>query len=150
MSREHHLMSSVRLPFSFAVGAVASRFYQALRDEKTIYGTRCDGCAKVFVPARSFCGHCRKAIDHEKTGHWVALPDNGTLVGWCETPLEEGYFNALIQLPGADNFLVHRVGQCAVDQLQKGMPVNAVWNELREGKITDIVCFRPDAVGGGS
>ena len=145
MNHQQQLHSSVHLPFSFAVGATASRFYCALRDEKTIYGTRCDACEKVSVPARSFCSHCRKAINHQETDRWVALPDCGTLVAWCETPSEEGFFTALIQLEGASNFLLHRIGQCNAGLVRNGMQVSAVWKDPGKGTITDIICFRPSS-----
>ena len=96
------------------------------------------------MPARSFCSLCRKAIDHRETERWVALPDSGTLVGWCETPSEEGFYTALIQLEGADNLLLHRIGQCDAGLLRKGMQVSAAWKDPGEGTITDIICFRPD------
>ena len=148
MKLEQQLQASVHLPFSFAVGATASTFYRALRDEKTIYGTRCDTCKSVSVPARSFCSHCCKAINHKKVDRWVALPDCGTLTGWCETPSAEGFFTALIQLQGAGNLLLHRIGECDADQLHKGMTVSAVWKDYGEGTITDIICFRADVNGG--
>lgn len=144
MNKEQQLQSGVHLPFSFAMGAAASRFYRALRDEKVIYGTRCDWCGKVSVPARSFCSLCRKAIDHKETGRWVALPECGTLIAWYESPSEEGFFSALIQLEGADNLLLHRIGQCEPELVRKGMQVSAVWRSTGEGTITDIICFRPD------
>ncbi len=140
MNKEQILRSVVRLPFRFAVGAAASRFYRALRDEKTLYGTRCDGCGKVSVPARSICNHCRR-----EPAQWVALPDCGTLMGWCDTPTLAGFLTALIQLQGADNLLMHRVPNGI--PLQRGMTVRARWRESRNGAITDIECFEPDLGG---
>ncbi len=144
MKKYQQLRASVHLPFSFAVGATASRFYRALRDEKTIYGTRCDNCQRVSVPARSFCSHCCKTIDHHQTGQWIALPEYGTLIGWCETPNKDGFFTALIQLEGADNLLLHRVGQCDAVLLHKGLHLRAAWKASAAGTITDIVCFKPE------
>lgn len=144
LKQQLQLGSSVHLPFSFAVGATASAFYRALRDEKTIYGTRCDSCGSISVPARSCCSRCRKGIDHRDSEKWVVLPEHGELAGWCETPSQEGFFTALIQLAGAGNLLLHRIGQCHSEQLYKGMQVRAVWKDFGEGAITDIICFRPD------
>lgn len=139
MDKPQILRSAVRLPFRFAVGAAASRFYRALRDEKTLYGTRCDGCGKVSVPARSFCSLCRRA-----PAQWVALPDHGILVGWCDSPTPAGFLTALIQLQGADTLLLHRVPKAT--PLRQGLAVKARWAESRSGAITDIEFFQP--VGG--
>jgi len=138
MNSERQLQSSVHLPFRFAVGATASRFFLALKNEKTIYATRCPACAKVSVPARSFCSVC-----HLPCNTWVTLTDSGTLAGWSDMPTKEGYRIALIRLSGADNLFVHRLGHCAGVPLQIGMSVVADWAETREGKLTDILCFRP-------
>lgn len=138
MRQEQQLHSSVRLPFRYALGASASRFFLALKNEKRIYGTRCGGCGQVRVPARSFCPVCCQACTT-----WVALPDHGTLAGWSETPDLHGYRIALLRLAGADNLLLHRLGGVDDNILEMGMPVVAQWAQLREGKITDIVCFRP-------
>lgn len=136
------LTSNVHLPFRFAVGATASRFYRGLRDDKTIFGTRCRVCKKVLVPARSFCAACCKEMDD-----WVELPDRGTLAGWSKTPTPDGYHAALIALEGADNALVHRLRSCDFARAQMGMKLAALWAAERKGAITDIVCFVPAISG---
>lgn len=132
------LTSNVHLPFRFAVGATASRFFCALRDDKTILATRCRSCATVQVPARSFCAKCCKSMDD-----WVRLPDHGTLRGWSKTPSPDGFHAALIWLEGADNALVHRMRGGDLGGAGKGMKVAAVWAKERTGAITDIDCFAP-------
>lgn len=41
--------------YTYFAGAAASRFFAALKEERTIQGTRCPSCARMLVPARSFC-----------------------------------------------------------------------------------------------
>ncbi len=137
-SAENLLTARVRLPFSFAVGATASRFFAALRDEKIIYGSSCTNCCKVQVPARSDCTVCQQPM-----ADWVALPSHGTLRGWSADDNGE-HTLALIQLEGADNQLLHRLrGDPAT--FTKGMKVTAVWRKKRSGSLADIACFRRQA-----
>ena len=133
------LTSNVHLPFRFAVGATASRFYRGLRDDKTIRATKCGTCGKVMVPARSFCAVCCREM-----GEWVDLPDHGELAGWSKIQTPDGFHAALIRLQGADNALVHRLRASDLAEARMGMKVTAVWAEARKGAITDIVCFAPD------
>ncbi len=134
MSVDNLLTANVKLPFNFAVGATASRFYQALRDEKVIYGTSCEACSKVIVPARSYCPTCNGAM-----AGWVKLPDTGTLLGWSEPENDGDSFVALIKLEGADNLLVHKL---ADNDPVMGIQVKAQWQEQRTGSLSDIEYFK--------
>lgn len=151
MENEQQLLSRVHLPFRFAAGATASRFFKALRDEKTIYGVRCIGCGRVTVPARSLCSACHRPMALQNSPTWVALPDKGALVHWGLLD-EDGFAVALIQLSGADNLLLHRVSCSVQTELQPQMPVRAVWRDApglgaqsRRGGITDIDFFLPQS-----
>jgi uncharacterized OB-fold protein len=60
------------------------------------------------------------------------------------------YCAGLIKLDGADTALMHYVGGVDLQDLEKakqavrvGMRLQAVWRDQREGKISDIECFRP-------
>lgn len=151
--------AGVNLNFSYAAGQAASRFLIALRDEKKIYGTRCEECQRVLVPARSFCPRC-----FEETREWVEVGPVGTIVAFAPNPtlqppslqgkgessspprIGEGLgvgFLALIRLDGAETALVHRLAQVDAETLHIGQRVTAVFAEERHGHILDIAYFRP-------
>ncbi len=44
--------------YLYSAGRVASKFFQELKKNKRIMGTRCPGCKRVLVPPRSFCERC--------------------------------------------------------------------------------------------
>ncbi len=95
----------VKIPihFPYDAGKAGEWFIQGLRGER-ILGSRCEACAKVFVPARSFCASCFSPLGEE------ALRE----VGPCGTVVasaggEAGKPSlALIRLDGADTNFLHR------------------------------------------
>jgi len=44
--------SRIKLPYTWHAGKAGSRFYQELRDNRRIYGTKCPQCSWVYVPPR--------------------------------------------------------------------------------------------------
>ncbi len=136
------ITAEVNLTFSYAAGEAASRFLVALRDEKKIYGTRCPGCRRVLVPARSFCPRC--FVD---TSEWIEVGPAGTLVALAPASRLQGAPTALplglIRLDGADTALVHFIGEADFDALRIGQRVTAVFAETRGGSILDIAYFQP-------
>lgn len=152
MSKEYRtLKTEIHLPYELAYGATWTRFFEGLKEMK-IFGTRCNKCERVLVPARSFCPHC--FVD---TDEWVEVKQEGTLVAWCYTnyryfgmPTEPPFIGALIRLDGTDVNFLHLVGgfdigdfDNAVKVVKNGMKLKAVWSEDRKGHIMDIRYFKP-------
>ena len=137
MKKKNSLEVKVKLPFRYAAGATASRFFKELRDNKKIYGTECPVCKEVLVPARSYCSRC-----HRKTERWVELGLEGRLVGWTGGENEET-ISYLVRLEGADTLLVHRLSNYSGTELREGLPVEVVWQDKRIGSIKDIAFFQP-------
>ncbi|MEW6442204.1 MAG: Zn-ribbon domain-containing OB-fold protein [bacterium] len=141
------LRGQIRVPYSWWVGEVGSRFLIALRDEKKILGNRCPQCRTVFVPPRKNCGRCFMGTDQ-----WVELSHEGvvaahTIVRFEHAlqPAKPPFAYALIRLDGADVSLLHLIKE-GLDQLKNGARVRAVFKEQRTGHILDVDSFR--IVGG--
>lgn len=58
-------------------------------------------------------------------------------------PQEPPFIYGIIRLDGADNGLVHLIGDINPADVFIGMRVSAVFNEKRIGNIKDIKYFRP-------
>ena len=93
---------AIRLPFCYAAGKSASRFFIALRERNVILGSRCSQCARVLAPARSFCPTCADADLEDRQ-----IGPCGKLVAWTHVP-GRGTFG-LILLDKADTAIVHWV-----------------------------------------
>jgi len=148
MSKDYNtLRHVVRLPHSYAAGPVWTRFYEGLKEEK-IYGTRCDKCSRIYVPARSFCPNCLENLDE-----WVEVSQEGEVVSWAYSSNREffgmqvkpPFIIALIRLDNTDSNLLHFVGGVDFDKntIKAGQRVRAVWNEEKKGHMMDIKYFEP-------
>jgi uncharacterized protein len=134
--------------YQYFAGATASRFFNALRHEGRIYGTRCPSCKRVLVPARSFCDAC--FVDAEG---WIETGPSGLLEiftivgtqfpGLPPPPFVIGY----VTLDGADTAILNRVegidlsdiDTAAGRLMERRMRVTAQFSQKRAGRITDFV-----------
>jgi len=139
------------IPYRHTAGKAATRFFRELKENKRIVGARCSSCRRVLVPPRGFCERCFVPLDE-----FVGVEDKGTLTTFT---IVYAHFTSLppppycvgiIKLDGADTGLIHYVGgvdlqdmEAARKAINVGMRLQAIWRDEREGKITDIECFRP-------
>ncbi len=137
--------SRIKVPYTWSVGEVGSRFLMELKENKKIWATRCPSCDMVFVPPKKACTYCFSDI-HE----WVEVKDEGVLQTFTvvryETPLIPGkspHIIGIIMLDGADTGLVHLIAGVPHDKVKVGMRVKAVYEENRKGHILDIKYFKP-------
>lgn len=134
----------LQVPFRYSAGEVASRFLIALRDEEAIYGIRCPGCNKVYVPPRAICASCFR----ENTD-WVKLSGEGkiesfTEIHYSETthPLEAPFVMGIVKLDGADTGMLHLLKGASPADLKIGRRVKAVFADQRIGHIMDLSHFQ--------
>ena len=80
----------------------------------------------------------------------VELSDQGTVLTYtvCSQPnpvqpSKTPLTYAVIQLDGADNGMVHMLGEVEPEAISIGMRVQAVFKEERTGNILDIEYFKP-------
>jgi uncharacterized OB-fold protein len=152
MNKEYRtIKTEIRLPYELAYGATWTRFFEGLANQ-TLYGSKCDKCNRILVPARTFCPRC--FVD---TKEWVEVSQQGTLTAWCYVnyqyfgmPTKPPYIGALIRLDGTDVDFLHLIGGFDLSDFEKvrkivknGMRVEAVWEKERKAHIMDIRYFRP-------
>ena len=99
--------------YSYSAGPVRSKFLLSLRDQQKILGTRCPGCGRVYVPARSTCPKCFEDMEE-----WVEVSHEGILETYTivyksePTHIADAPFAVgIIKLDGADTGIVHRLGE---------------------------------------
>ena len=152
MVKEYRTIETeVRLPYRLAYGQTWTRFFEGLTQEK-IYGSKCDKCGRVLVPARTFCPRC--FVD---TDNWVECSQEGELICWVlvnyryfAQPIEPPFISALIRLDGTDVNFLHVIGEVDMSSLESvtkkvknGMRVKAVWDDEKLGGMFDIKYFAP-------
>lgn len=138
--------SRIRLPYTWHVGKMGSRFYQEIKDHCKIWGIKCPKCEWVFVPPRETCPRC-----YCNMGEWVELSDTGTLLTYTITrysvpgiqPQKPPFALGIIKLDGASSGLVHLLGEVDFKDISIGMKMKAVFHEIRRGDYLDIKYFKP-------
>lgn len=129
----------IRLPYRYAAGSAQRAALEGLATG-VLRGSRCVNCDIVLAPARPFCPRCSGA-----TGAIVDLTDTGVLEGWTTRTRDGAAVTfAMIRLDGADTALMHRL-EAAPDKLAVGLRVKARWSGEKQGEITDIEVFEPEA-----
>lgn len=135
----------IRVPYTWAAGRPASRFYIGLRGGK-IYGIRCPHCQLVFVPPKKTCHRCFLELDN-----WVEVKDTGTLVTFTIVhyfepglhPIRPPFAYGIIKLDGADTGMVHFIRARDYSLLKEGLRVKAVFRKNPQGNYLDISYFKP-------
>lgn len=135
----------IKVPYKWYAGETGSRFLSALRDGCELWGTRCPGCGRVYVPAAKNCWECFRPADE-----WVQVSDTGTVESFTIARRPDEMFGlappvvyGLIRLGGAGGSLLHIIGGVNPDDVRVGMQVKAVYAEKRSGRILDIKYFAP-------
>ena len=129
----------------YTFGLAGERFYRAIKDEGKLFGTRCNKCARTYVPASLFCERCMHELDT-----WIDVGISGEVHTF--TLLYEDLDGNHKKNPEiiafirfGDGGLVHRLDEIDKDEVAIGMRVEAVFKAKaeREGSIQDISHFRP-------
>ena len=103
------------LPYRYSMGKLAVKFFEELKKNKKILGSKCPKCGKVHMPPRGVCADCMVKMTVDDM---VELPPKGTLDGFTVVnypfvdpntgamrPFPYGYI--ICQLDGADTYLMH-------------------------------------------
>jgi len=138
------------LPYKYSIGKLAVKFFEELKENKKILGSKCPKCEKVHFPPRAVCADCFIKME---IGDMVELPPKGTLEGFTVVnypftdpstggirPFPYGY--ALFKLDGADTYTMHFINETDVSKMKVGQRVEAVFKQEREGNLGDIHYFQ--------
>jgi uncharacterized protein len=149
MASEEELIvyrSSMRMPYRWAAGMTATRFYREIAQNRKIFGTRCPSCSRVLVPARKMCSRCFRDTDE-----WVEVGPAGTVETFTVVrystrsiqPATPPIIYAMVRLDGADTAFIHMLGEIDPDAAKTGMRVRAIFKPEPSGQILDIQYFKP-------
>jgi uncharacterized protein len=131
----------------YTAGVGGQIFFSALKDRGELVGTRCAGCAQVYLPARLFCERCFAELSEQ-----VSIKPEGTIKSFTiayvdreNQPLRPPVGLALVQLDGASTLLLHKLlNVIDPSQIVIGDRVGLVLKAEteRSGSILDIEGFR--------
>lgn len=127
----------------YTFGVAGERFFQAIKNEGKIYGTRCNNCEKTYVPAALFCERCLDQLDE-----WVDVGIIGEIVTFSYLYVNydgshrtDPELVAFIRL--GDGGIIHRLASPESQDIEIGMKAQAIFKSKaeREGSILDIKHF---------
>lgn len=143
------LSRKVILPYRFAAGTYAARFFEALHQDRVL-ATRCPN-GHVLMPPRQVCGLCNQTMDE-----WVEVGPRATLAAYTVVympftdpmtgegrPVPYGF--GVVRFDGAHTGVYHLVDETDPQRLRIGLPLEPVFmprNE-RQGTLADIRHFKP-------
>lgn len=131
----------------YTAGIAGERFFREIKDNGRLYGTRCDECGHIYVPATMFCERCFQELEE-----WVPVESRGKVFTYTvlhrdleDERLDPPSVLAYVRLEGSTGGLVHYLGEVDPEQVSIGMQVEAVFKAVdeREGSILDIRYFKP-------
>lgn len=129
----------------YTAGVAGQRFFEELKENGKIYGSKCEKCNLVFVPAKLFCERCFARLEE-----WVDVGPRGTVYAFTlayknkdGSKKEKPSLIAAVKI--ADSLLIHWLGECDAAQVKIGMEVEAVLKDKgeRTGGLLDIKYFKP-------
>jgi uncharacterized OB-fold protein len=139
---------TLEFPYRRSLGPVVGAFCTGLRDRR-ILGSRTRG-GRVLVPPLEYDPETGASVESEL----VDVADTGTVHEWAwvteplrKHPLDRPFAWVLVQLDGADTKILHALDAPSMDDVKKGMRVQARWRDERTGTITDIECFEAEGAG---
>ncbi len=131
----------------YTAGVAGQRFFEELKENGKIFGSRCEACSVTYVPARIYCERCFNRLEEKD---WLDVGTEGMLFSFTVVhknksgePRETPSIIAAVKI--ADSLLFHRLGECKEEDLQIGMQVKAELKPKaeRKGGIEDIRFFKP-------
>jgi uncharacterized OB-fold protein len=127
----------------YTFGVAGESFFREIKEEARIFGTRCNNCQRVYVPASIFCERCLEKLDE-----WLDVGTTGEIetfthlyVNYDGTSRSEPETIAFIKL--GDGGIIHRLISKDAQQIEIGMLAKAIFKPKaeREGSILDIDHF---------
>ncbi len=138
--QEHQIRDVIRINYKYTMGG-QSKFFLELMKNKKLLGTKCTKCGKTWMPPRINCSDCFAPAK------WVELNQTGTIevstIVWYTTSAfikAVPYSIGFIKLDGAETALLQGIFSESLvpSKIKKGRRVRAVFNKVREGKMTDF------------
>ena len=132
--------------YVFTAGVAGERFFKRLKEGKLL-ASRCSKCGTKYFPARAYCEKCHSEINEYFEIDNTGIVDTYTIqkIDKNGKRLKEPIIWALIKFDDTVGGIIHRLGEINEEELEIGIEVKPVFKpeKEREGKITDILYFKP-------
>ena len=131
----------------YTAGVAGQRFFEELKENGKIFGAKCKSCSITYVPARIYCERCFARLEEKD---WVDVGTEGTVFSFTvvhktKSGEEKEKPSIIVAVMIADGLLIHRLGNCKLEDIYIGLPVKAEFKAKaeRKGGLNDILHFKP-------
>ena len=136
--------------FRWNTGKIMEKFYGGFA-ERQILAAKCENCGYTVVPPRVICPKCSSKMNENNL---VKLDGRGVVLSYTVVrkkldgkggfvTLDKPEVIAAVKLNGADSMIFAKIGDVDVKDIKSGMEVVPVWAEKPEGRLSDLLYFRP-------
>lgn len=141
-----HVEGKIELYWIYTSGEAGDAFFKKLRDEGKFLAAKCRKCGHVFFPPRLYC-----EFDFSDT-EFMEVSGEGCVKAFSVVnydvegnKMDSPEIYAIIEMDGTDGSIIHLLGEIEPENVEIGMRVRPVLKpkEEREGRITDILYFKP-------
>ena len=136
----------IELYWIYTSGRAGDYFFKKLMNEGKFTASKCKKCGKVYLPPRIYCEKDFGETEFiEVSGEGEVRSFTIARLDAYERELQKPEIYALIQIDGTNSLLIHLLGEVEPENVKIGMKVKPILKpkEKREGKITDILYFKP-------
>lgn len=130
--------------YKYKVNGAGMKLLVDSMKEKKIRGMKCSQCGTVYVPAPTYCRKCFCDVDEvvEVGTEGVVMSYTVEMADVRGNPLEEFRLTAMMQLDGADTWIIGTISNLDDwHDMKVGMRVRAVWVDEPVGSLADIDRF---------
>lgn len=139
------ITDTISLRYDYALGEVAGRFMSALKEGK-ILATRCSKSGLTYLPPRSYCEQSFEPCDSwVEAGSTGIIEQSTIVVRGFEGKRKAPQAVAFVRLEGVDSAIANYIDgldlsdlQAAMKRIRPGTRVRVVFQEKREGRVTDF------------
>ncbi len=128
----------------YTVGIAGQKFFEELKNNGKILGTRCKKCNLTFVPAKMFCELCFEELDEYVDVGKIGEIHTFTIAYFDKNENKKEKPTVIAAIKVADGMLIHKIEESNIDEIKIGIKVEAVFKPKseRKGNILDISHFK--------
>lgn len=131
----------------YTYGIAGERFFRAMKEEARLLASVCPQCHRAFLPPSLYCEDCFAEMSEYRPVEAVGTVQSFTVLHESleEMPLPEPVLIAFVGFEGIVGGWLAPLRGLALDQVQIGMRVKAVWKpaDQRQGQVGDLAYFEP-------
>ena len=137
----------IPVSYVYTYGIAGEKYFREIKENAKLVGTKCKRCNFIYLPPQMYCERC-----FERLEDYIEVGSRGVVHTYtlCYEKMDgkksdQPAILALVRIKGTQGGVIHWLGEVALEKVEIGMEVEAVFKPKRErkGSILDIKYFKP-------